>query len=751
MKNPPAFSVDTHLFRELGELLVGRDSTALVELIKNAYDADATEVIVYGQDLLDVRSGFILVRDNGSGMTEAAFLNGFLRVAGRGKEQGDRRTTVFKRRFTGEKGVGRLAAHKLARTLGVSSIPANPAPRRPYAVEASIDWDRVEAHPTLDEASDAIRFGTRQLRGANATGTTIRLDRLRREWTDTERQRFMLEVSNFQPPKILTEKLTTKVSPRRLLFEKPLVRDVKGADPGFDVQLQGAFDVGEPFWAQYAEAAHWVVELKREKGKQVKVAVAPTKAGKTKWPAAITRRYALPNQEAAQGPFFDARIYLNEGGWGQALSDESSSATGVRVFLEGFRVLPYGEGADDWLGIDADYRTRSRKLDLDDVVDEEAIEDEGLVRPPGAQFVGGVFLTENRAEGLRMLVNREGFIPNAAFERLTRTVKNAIELSTRVRAAASLESRKGRRERRAGKRRNTNIPPPSPRAALMSALRSASSALAEVIESPEGQVPTVAQHLAKAQEELDAARDAAGELVSVDSMMRILASVGTQMAGFIHELNTLVGMTTDLEALVSELRARDEPPSRADVAEVHSLLHDVRRYLSRQASYLVDVISADARRRRSRQPLRERFDAAARLVSDVAARQDVSIENAIPTELRSPPMFPAETVTVFANLLTNAVKAAGEGGRVRARGENTNGSVTIRIENSGVAVNLKDAEVWFRPFESTTSTEVDPILGQGMGLGLPITRATVEEYGGTVKFVKPRGNFATAIEVKLPL
>lgn len=45
------FTVDTHLFRELGELLVGRDSTALVELIKNAYDADATQVIVYGERL----------------------------------------------------------------------------------------------------------------------------------------------------------------------------------------------------------------------------------------------------------------------------------------------------------------------------------------------------------------------------------------------------------------------------------------------------------------------------------------------------------------------------------------------------------------------------------------------------------------------------------------------------------------------------------------------------------------------------
>ncbi len=37
----PTLKFDTDLFRELGELLVGRDSTALVELIRNPYDADA--------------------------------------------------------------------------------------------------------------------------------------------------------------------------------------------------------------------------------------------------------------------------------------------------------------------------------------------------------------------------------------------------------------------------------------------------------------------------------------------------------------------------------------------------------------------------------------------------------------------------------------------------------------------------------------------------------------------------------------
>jgi len=70
-KPPPAqakFSVDTHLFRELGELLVGRESTALIELVKNAYDADATEVTVFGENLRDQRRGVIRIADDGNGM-----------------------------------------------------------------------------------------------------------------------------------------------------------------------------------------------------------------------------------------------------------------------------------------------------------------------------------------------------------------------------------------------------------------------------------------------------------------------------------------------------------------------------------------------------------------------------------------------------------------------------------------------------------------------------------------------------------
>jgi signal transduction histidine kinase len=179
-------------------------------------------------------------------------------------------------------------------------------------------------------------------------------------------------------------------------------------------------------------------------------------------------------------------------------------------------------------------------------------------------------------------------------------------------------------------------------------------------------------------------------------------------------------------------------------------MSDLRRSLERQASYLIDVVTPDARRRRSRQSLAERFDAGARLVAHVAERRGISLVNAIPKGVNSPPMFPAELATVFSNLLTNAVKAAGDRGRIRASAKRErDGQTVLRVENTGAAVKRSEAERWFQPFESTTAT-VHTVLGQGMGLGLPITRSVLAEYGASIEFAVPSRGFATAIAITFP-
>jgi signal transduction histidine kinase len=112
-------------------------------------------------------------------------------------------------------------------------------------------------------------------------------------------------------------------------------------------------------------------------------------------------------------------------------------------------------------------------------------------------------------------------------------------------------------------------------------------------------------------------------------------------------------------------------------------------------------------------------------------------------------MFPAEVTTIFMNLLTNAVKAAGVGGRILATASLASDRLDISIANTGTEVDLETAERWFRPFESTT-VQVDPLLGQGLGLGLPITRSVVEEYGGDIRFIPPPAGYSSAVQVSIP-
>ena len=755
------FTVDTHLFRELGELLVGRDSTALVELIKNAYDADATEVIVSGINLSDPERGVITVSDDGNGMRPRLFERGFLRIASRTKEHGLRRSRRFGRRFTGAKGVGRLAAHKLARNLQLRSVAWRPSSTSCHlGVDASIDWDIVESYETLDELADSAAINVRPFLADSPapSGTKITLRRLRRSWTPEERERFMTEVQTFAPPTVLSEPLPSTAVADPLLFTKPLIRDVTGADPGWRVRLEGEFEPGESYWQALAASAAWLLEIDcRTDPGVVRYCITPNRKTQARLSNANTERFELPHPNPNVGPFFQARILIRKGGrW-----DKHSN--GPRIYMEGFRVLPYGEPRNDWLGLDTDYTARSTLTRLKGKAWASVVGPprarEGLYFLPARNYFGAVFLTQTAAPSLRMLVNREGFVPDSAFETLVELLRTGIDLSTRVRAAVeeSVESEPlvlGKLQSSQPIDRRDIIAPIFQAEAEFRRSVDHVQALARTarVELAHGDIVSAKQHLASLATASEVITAGSEHLIRERMMVRVLASVGLQLASFIHEIRALLGMAETLEAALGRIREDPtvSPGVRKSLARIQGDAGDLKRSLERQASYLTDIVTPDSRRRRSQQRISERFDAARRLVELASIREDITIENAISSELRTPrPMFAAELTTVFSNLLTNAVKAAGRKGRIMAEGWEREGEVHILIANTGQKVDLQEAERWFRPFESTT-TGVDPVLGQGMGLGLPITRSVLEEYGGEIKFVKPPQGYATATEIVFP-
>ena len=765
---PPHFTVDTQLFRELGELLVGRDSTALTELVKNSYDADATAVTVYSASLDDPGRGLIVITDDGNGMNESEFRVGFLRVAGRTKGEGTRLSREFGRRYTGAKGIGRLAAHKLARNLQILSIPRD---NREPGLEATIDWDAVEGVPTLDEVSTsgALTLRTFDREPGQGHGTQITFTKLRRGWTTSERTRFVSEVNSARPPRKLTTRIPRSICAFEPLFRAPYVQDTSSPDSNMALTLEGDFSVGDEYWQLLLESATWIIDVdaSAEDG-TVRVRNLPTKRLQREFPDTRPVDASWCSLGDLKCPQFQARMLVRTGTLGGRANVNAwiNRIAGVRVFMEGFRVLPYGEAGNDWLSLDADSTRRERALshvsslsglEADELV-RAAQAEEGLSTLPNRQFFGGIFLTERGAPELKMLVNREGFVPSAQFEAIQAIVRTAIDLNTRARVAlrARASERTIAESSQPSGQPQAAVPSPSLDAVLRERLETTADSIGRAAANlNRGHVARVEEDIGRASAALEDASKAEAELRNRRATLLVLASSGLQTAAFNHEISGLLGVVQALDSELERLRA-SEDLARADrrtVMGIVRIARDVRQGLERQAAYLIDIASADARRRRSRQQPRECFAAAAAVLQRAIDAASITVRNRIREDHRTLPMFRSELVSIFINLLTNAIKAAGEEGGIsagsRLTAKDSGEFLVVYVQNTGIQVDLDDAERWFLPFETTTQ-RTDPMLGQGMGLGLTITRDLLEENGGTIRFAEPQGQYSTRIEVTLP-
>ena len=104
---------------QMGEELIGHPTTAINELVKNGYDADATECKVYVH--YSTERPFMFICDNGLGMTEDTLFGPWLRPSISVKRKENAKSEIFERNFLGSKGIGRLAAMALGKHVTVIS------------------------------------------------------------------------------------------------------------------------------------------------------------------------------------------------------------------------------------------------------------------------------------------------------------------------------------------------------------------------------------------------------------------------------------------------------------------------------------------------------------------------------------------------------------------------------------------------------------------------------------------------------
>lgn len=122
--NPVKIKASAKLIYQLGEQLISDELVALLELIKNSYDADATSVQVLVDNNADTKygKGLITIKDNGNGMIPSIIINGFLRLSTNYKKI-NKFSPYYNRKTLGEKGLGRLSFQRLGRFIEVKTTP----------------------------------------------------------------------------------------------------------------------------------------------------------------------------------------------------------------------------------------------------------------------------------------------------------------------------------------------------------------------------------------------------------------------------------------------------------------------------------------------------------------------------------------------------------------------------------------------------------------------------------------------------
>ena len=185
-----SFTIDARTVMNLGRDSIKNPTTALLELVKNSYDADATVVEV------EINEHGIRVADNGSGMTEQQLEKNWLRIGFSDKRS--QKVSKKSRRKTGEKGIGRLSTDRLGEKLSLNTKSEKAEP-----FNLSVNWEKfnVDGKELSDISVDISNISVLKIpQSSRGTGTEILISGLRQSWLKTDIEQVYSEISALVSP-----------------------------------------------------------------------------------------------------------------------------------------------------------------------------------------------------------------------------------------------------------------------------------------------------------------------------------------------------------------------------------------------------------------------------------------------------------------------------------------------------------------------------------------------------------------------
>lgn len=186
MKNELKFKVSSALKDIIGKDLITDDFIAVFELVKNAFDAYATKVDVYFEDIYS-ENAKIIIKDNGKGMNLKDIKSKWLFVAYSAKKDGtedesfDYRDKIYvKRAFAGAKGIGRFSCDRLGKTLLLESTKKGKGSKTELLFT---EWQKFEQDTKKNFIDVSVLHETKNKNSHGLEyGTVLEVGELRSEW-----------------------------------------------------------------------------------------------------------------------------------------------------------------------------------------------------------------------------------------------------------------------------------------------------------------------------------------------------------------------------------------------------------------------------------------------------------------------------------------------------------------------------------------------------------------------------------------
>lgn len=703
-----SFRFHARALAALGRDLVTNDVVAVLELVKNAYDALATIVQVQIRtDPQDSNQGYIEISDNGHGMDYSTIRDVWCVVATPYRQE----SPVSKigrrsRSVTGEKGLGRLSAARLGRNIRVITRSMDGP-----VLSFSVNWDELVDADDLSSAG----FEVSELpTGAfdEHHGTLIRVGLLRNQWNDEKIED-------------LRQNLARLVSPFASVGDFAIRLDVPGnnGDPSLqDVRpprflsepkyaVEGNVDPDGEIRAMYRYRPIDGSNNRDCKLRDNGLDVADTEAR--------AEGQAIDNAMSGCGPFqFEIRawdltshdtrdIATHFGETRRRIRSAIRSHRGLSVYRDDVLVLPKSDSTRDWLGLDLRRVSRVGP------------------RLSTSQVVGYVRITKGNNPGIIDTSDREGLVDNSAMDAFCRLITRIVTLLEVERHSDRMSEKDTGRARDLFANLSTE-----PLVSKLEDLRDGGGDLGDAIKA------TV-----EFGSKLERSRI---EIEKRFGYYNRLAVIGTIAQMVIHEIRnctTVIGL--GLRKTESVLNRVSDKTKESAVGLAKSSVNRLESLADRFAP----LASRGYIPGRRTTVLEKSIERCLEMHEEEIRTCRVIVEAPSGTSTRAR-IDPGEIDAIILNLLTNSLywMKRHNGDRYLrfklATGPSSE-RVTVSVDDSGPGINQEDLERVFWPGVTRRPG--------GIGMGLTVASELVDSHGGKMRTIVPGELGGATFEFDLPL